>query len=280
VAWWRRRRRRISLLVPFREEPGAPERAAVWDWLQVYWSYELPEAELVVGTNDDMPFSKTKAINAAARASSGDVFVILDSDCFFRGEIIQQCADRIRAAQRESNPLWFTPYRHIYRLTEERTRMIIESRPYNPVRVPSPPPPWWVESTLGSMHGHRYGALIQILPRVAFEMVGGMDERFSGWGGEDVSFLRALDTLYSPHKSVEADALHLWHPKTGTSEEERMWEGQSSPQSNYRLASRYNQATGDRARMRKLVDEDRSLLQCLDAIVAKVYRRRPPPRGN
>jgi hypothetical protein len=45
---------------------------------------------------------------------------------------------------------------------------------------------------------HRYGVLIQILPREAIEIIGGWDERFRGWGGEDHATVRATDTLYGP----------------------------------------------------------------------------------
>jgi predicted glycosyltransferase involved in capsule biosynthesis len=243
--------------VPFREETDAPERAELWAWLEQYWSYELPEAEIVIGTNRDVPFSKTKAVNRAAWWARGDIFVILDSDCYFRGDVIQDCADQIRADHREGHPLWFVPYRHIYRLTQATTQLVTQSAPYNPLRIPSPPPPGYVESTLGSMHGHRFGAMIMIVPRIAFEQVGGMDERFAGWGGEDVAFVRTLDTLYSPHKTIEADVLHLWHPKVGEGFQDRMWTGQTSPLANSHMASRYNNATGDRHKMRALINETR-----------------------
>jgi predicted glycosyltransferase involved in capsule biosynthesis len=94
------------------------------------------------------------------------------------------------------------------------------------------------------------------MPREAFELVGCMDKRFRGWGGEDVSFLRSLDTLYTPHKNTPADVLHLWHPRPGGQDwSKRMWEGQKKPRANEWLASQYNRATGKPEQMRRLVDE-------------------------
>ena len=64
-------------------------------------------------------------------------------------------------------------------------------------------------------YGHRYGAMITILPREALDTLGCFDERFKGWGGEDIAFLRALDTLFGKHKTIDDDVMHLWHPVIG-----------------------------------------------------------------
>lgn len=242
----------ISLLVPFRAEDA--ERQEIWDWLRAYWSYELRGAEVVMGRSDQRPFSKTQAVNDAARRARGDTFVILDADCYIDGEVIQRCADRIYRSERDGYPLWFIPYRHIYRLTPAATDRIKASDPRHPLRFPSPPALADVESTLGSGFGHRFGALIQVMSRGAFKTVGGMDTRFAGWGGEDIAFVRALDTLYGPHKTTDNDVLHLWHAKIGKNFKDRKWVGQRYPQANDALAMRYHHATGKPVAMRALVD--------------------------
>lgn len=244
----------ISLLVPFRVSAQHPHRARIWEWLQRYWRYELPDAEIVIGHSKSRAFSKTEAVNDAARRARGRIFVILDSDTYIRGSVILHCARQIEQAQRRGHKRWFIPYRRLYRLTEPSTDLVLDSDPMWPFRFSSPPPLDSVESTIGSMHGHHFGAMIQILPREAFETVGCMDPRFKGWGGEDVAFMRAVDTLYAKHKTVNVDVLHLWHPSIGTSVLDRMWEGQSTPGLNSKLAHAYSRATGDRAKMRVLVN--------------------------
>jgi hypothetical protein len=104
--------------------------------------------------------------------------------------------------------------------------------------------------------------MAQILPRTAYNIVGGWDERFRGWGGEDHAAMRATDTLYWHHKSLPDQVLHLWHPQIGPQGtapwihwKERMWEGQADPAVNDRLSWRYYHAMGNKKRMRKLVDE-------------------------
>jgi predicted glycosyltransferase involved in capsule biosynthesis len=252
--FYRKSSPQISLLVPFRAKEGS-HRDVTWRWLKRYWQHQLPDAEIVIGKSHGRVFSKTEAVNSAARKAHGRIFVIIDADCYMDGQVIQNCADAIEKAQSRGHRRWFIPYRALYRLTEEKSAEILKRSPKNDMLVSSPPPWNEVESTIGSMHGRRYGALIQIVPREAFELVRGMDPRFRGWGGEDVSFARAVDTLYNNHKTSNNDVLTLWHPKIGTTYYNRQWGGQTRSEPNKHLATRYSAATGDRARMRKLVDE-------------------------
>lgn len=253
----------ISLLVPRRPDGGHRDR--VWRWLIRYWRWELRNsAEIVIGHDHatDKPFSKAVAVNDAARKAHGDIFVILDADVYLPGHVIRHCAARIRRARRHGARLWFVPYRHIFRLNPEATERLLESDPRDPLRFPSPPCPSDVQDTTGSGHGHRFGAMVTIMPREAFEFVGGMDERFRGWGGEDVSFLRALDTLWARHKNTPNDVLHLWHPKFHVDDHEdadapwrsRIWGQQDHARTNDWLAKQYDGATNKPRDMRALVD--------------------------
>lgn len=256
----RRRRHRhhrpqLSLLVPFKPDPNAPERTEVWDWLERYWAYELPDAEIVIGRAPGKSFSKTQAVNDAARRAHGRIFVILDADAYLRGSVLVHCATAIEEAARRGHNLWFVPYRHLYRLTQTASQLVLSSDPRTPYRFHNPPPIADVEKMGSNAYGHRFGAMVQIMPREAFEVVGGMDTHFQGWGGEDVAFVRALDTLWGKHKTTNNEIYHLWHPAVGTAYFTRMWQGQTHPRANDRLASRYSAATGDRARMRALIDE-------------------------
>jgi hypothetical protein len=169
-----RRGQGISLLVPFRSDSA--HRTRVWEWLHAYWEHELPGAEIVMGSDEHRPFCKTAAVNRAFRESHGDIVVILDADAYLPGSVILDCARRIRSARRRGRKLWFIPYRHFYRMTEAATEDIVESEPDNPLRVPDPPPHDLVEDPINSAYGHWFGALIQIMPREAFEAAGGMDE--------------------------------------------------------------------------------------------------------
>jgi glycosyltransferase involved in cell wall biosynthesis len=244
--------------------------------LHRYWQAELPGCEIVVGRDRHAErrwwrchprvFSKTTAINDAFARSHGDVIVILDADAYLPGSKIVHCAARLRAARRAGARLWFVPYRLLFRLTQDATELVIGSDPVAPYRFPTPPPAVDVESVAGSghLHGHRYGALCQVMPREAFETVQRADPRFCGWGGEDISLLMALDTLWGPHRNLPGQVLHLWHPRhvdpgiaAGTEQSTvlRAWDGQDQSRPNDWLTDQYYAASGKAARMRRLVDE-------------------------
>jgi glycosyltransferase involved in cell wall biosynthesis len=214
----------VSCLIPFRDD-NAEGRLANFEWLLSFWRHELPNAEIVIGEDQGSPFSKTCALNNAFKQSHGDIIVLLDADCYIDPVVITQCAYRIRKARREGDPLWFVPYRHLYRLTKEATAHLLASDPAAAWRFPVPPKVFDCGDMHGSGVGHWFGALIQIMPREAFEVTGGMDPVFRGWGGEDVTFLRILDTLYTHHRTSGNQVIALWHPQHGDALL-RMWDGQ------------------------------------------------------
>lgn len=243
---------KISLLIPFSSRD--PIRRHSLKWLLKYWKHELPQAEIIIGRSRGKIFCKGEALNDAVSRSSGKVLVILDADAYLPGRIIDRCANRILEDLR--NHLWYVPYRHLYRLTRKVTHKILDSDPCHPLRLPSPPPFGSYENTQDkSRYGHRYGAMIMMFPREAFDILGCFDERFKGWGGEDIALLRALDTLYGKHKTTRNDILHLWHPFIGHDYKERMWKGQTHANVNSNLAIRYHKATRHPKAMRQLVDE-------------------------
>jgi predicted glycosyltransferase involved in capsule biosynthesis len=256
MAFWRRRKRiekKISLLVPFKTD-GA-EREANWQWLKCFWESAMPDAEVIVESDDGIPFCKTAAVNRAFARSRGDIIVILDADCFINPEAIRECADRIREAIDRNQALWYLPYRRFYRLTEEATAWLLGLDPEVMGFFEFVDPPEHMYHNAPTISGsHWWGALIQVMPREAFIAAGKMDERFKGWGGEDASFMHALDTLYGQHRTLDAPVFHLWHPTIpGVWKGTRQWFGQMRPEINDQLAGKYIDALGDRLRMSKLV---------------------------
>jgi hypothetical protein len=245
-------RPKISLIIPFSSKNKV--RKNTLKWLLEYWKSSLPEAQIVLGHSRGKVFCKGEALNDAMKRARGKVIVIMDADAYIEGKFITYCADRIL----DSAPhhLWYVPYRHLYRLTREVSSMILASSPYAPLRMPCPPPPEFVESNgHKSRYGHRYGAMCMIFPREAYDTLGCFDERFRGWGGEDVALLRALDTLYGKHKTTKNAIFHLWHPFIGENYKTRMWDGQKEENPNNELAMKYHRATGKPLKMRKLVDK-------------------------
>lgn len=254
-----RKRPQISLLVPFRDD--GEHRSRVWDWIRRYWHENLESVEIIQGHDTGYPFSKAAAVNDAAGRARGRIFAVLDADAYLDARHVQLCADAIE----DGVAPWFIPYRHLYRLSHGATLALLRTDPVDPYALPSPVPEVWREDDDNASHvhtyGHKFGALIQMMPREAFFAVGGMDPRFRGWGSEDASFLRSLDTIWGQHEVMRNDVCHLWHARPGDGVAARRWVGQSL-QSNSRLAQRYAAATGEPAFMAGLAQE----------------RQRPTPR--
>lgn len=244
---------KISILIPF--STGNRERKRTFNWLMEYWHHELPDAEFIIGHSKSKVFCKGEALNDAFSRSTGKVILILDADAYMDGATIEYCADRI--LEELDNHLWYVPYRWLYRLDREITHDLVESDPLHPMTIPCCPPPSDIIDNHGhtSKYGHRYGAMAMIFPRQAIELLGCFDERFKGWGGEDVALLRALDTLWGKHKTIDGPIFHLWHPYLGTGYKDRRWAHQKHGSVNSKLANEYHKATRRPSQMRALVDE-------------------------
>lgn len=267
----------VSIIIPFRAPSKADERVRNIEWLKKYWRHALPGAELIISDDPDhdCTFSKSVAINRGVARASGDVLLLIDADGFMPGAHVLYCANEIRNARKRNRKLWFVPYRKFYRLSNSATVQLIDSTMACLHAFPEPPRETDVINVKDAnpAQAHWYGALVQMMPREAFDLVGGWDERFRGWGGEDHAAMRAMDTLYVLHKTLPFRVFHLWHPMlgdNGTADmvhwKERRWEGQDQAGINNSLSYRYYHAYLKPPIMRRLVGEWK-----------KIEKRRPIP---
>jgi hypothetical protein len=246
-------RPKISLLIPFSSKD--PIRKRSFKWLLKYWKNELPDAEIIIGRSKSKIFCKGEALNDAARRSTGRILIIMDADGYMDGKVLERCADRILEEQRYGHKLWYVPYLNLYRLKKHITEKILSSNPKNPLRLNCPVEEELIEKNgHKSKYGHRYGAMVMMFPREAYYTLGCFDERFKGWGGEDVALLRALDTLYAKHKTYRSCIYHLWHPFIGYNYKDRRWVGQDKGSVNSELANKYYRATRHPEKMKDLIN--------------------------
>jgi hypothetical protein len=249
--------RGLTFLIPFRGDGNERSlRETTLNWLLEYYKDALPQAQFILGSTDDVPFNKCAAFNDAARKATGDIFVCMDADCFISTDVIVEAAQSLRRELKHGIHRWTVPYNKFYRLTQRFSEDILESSPKCPLPIPNPPEAWMVDciDEKASSWGHQFGALIQIMPRAAFEAVGGFDERHRSWGSDDVDMMKALDTLYGPHHIMRNPVFHLWHPHLGVDSTERHWIGGEAGSNNW-LATKYSIAYGNKARMQALIDE-------------------------
>jgi predicted glycosyltransferase involved in capsule biosynthesis len=78
-----------------------------------------------------------------------------------------------------------------------------------------------------------------------WDRVGGFDERFEGWGWEDVAFRLACETLLGPMVVLRGVLWHLWHPTDPNREAHNA--------ENRQRLEPFIAAQGDRAAMAALV---------------------------
>lgn len=231
---------KLSLLVPFRDDGT---RGRVADWVLSRWRQRLPGVEIIVASDDgNDPFCKSMAINRAAAQATGDVFGILDADVWLRARVVVAAVDLVARGRAP----WVIPANRTYRLTKDFTERLLAMDP-----AANLPP---VLPTDREREGTVVGGLV-IFPRAAYIKVGGMDERFRGWGEEDCTWVRVLDTLWGRHRVLAQPLLHLWHPRAWSVDREPIWIGQT--QRNFDVSRAYRAARGNCAAMTALCAEAR-----------------------
>ena len=213
-----------SAIVTYRGAPGSERRAnldAVLAWLA-----RTPEIEVVVVEQDTHPrllpplahdgarvvfaynggpFNKAWGLNVGARASAGGVLLFGDADVIVPGGLgaaAALCADRGQLVK---------PYLELVDLGPDESARV---RELGPAAAPGRDP-------AGLRNRDGIGERLVLcggwfaIRRDAFAALGGFDERFVGWGGEDDAM--TLKVELARLTTCELDpgpALHLWHPRS------------------------------------------------------------------
>ncbi len=131
----------------------------------------------------------------------------------------------------------------LHMTTEAERDRLMDGHPDGEPILPEPQ----MEARGGNVNA---GCSMAAIPRSLWDEVGGYDERFVGWGYEDVALLAACWALAGPHAFVPAAAYHLWHPF-----EQTLTRGNPEFAANETLGRRYLAARDDPDAMRALIDE-------------------------
>lgn len=221
----------ISILMPFKPDWGQRDR--LFDVVADFWTEILPDAELLLGTDDGPVFNRSAARNAAFLKSSGDILIIADADTLIPPDQIFEAVELVQSGVAP----WCIPYTVYYNLLEEETEEILDN-----FSVEIPEPKRWEHRLTDSVAG------ILVLPAAAYATVKGYDENFQGWGGEDRAFDLAMDTLWGKKLRLPGFVEHLWHPRGDADFSQPSW-GQ-----NAQLLRSYQGAQVSPLLMRRLVE--------------------------
>jgi hypothetical protein len=222
---------RVRIVVPWRS--GDPVREDAWAFVRSHLealNWPICEADA------DGTWNRSQAINRAAEGE-WDVAVIVDADT------LHDLADlRAAVAQAHADQSVVVPWDVRWKLSPDGSERIRAMEPakwrFTPRltdRADRTPPRLRVRDRGGTV----------VVPRKAWDAIGGFDEGFNqGWGHEDVAFRIAAETL-APGGLAERKGTiwHLWHERHGpVSEihEERK--------------RRYEEAAGDALALRQLRD--------------------------
>lgn len=179
----------VSILVPYAS--GCSWRQRAWDYVRSQYESLHGDWELIEGTCVG-EWSKGAAVRNASEKATGDVLVIADADSYTDPDVLRHAVDIVET--------WVIPHLMVYRLRDRSTERVYAGetpRPGWTCRLPYVGPP---------------GGGITVVTRDAYETVRGIDDRYIGWGGEDLSFGWALETLVGPSTRLDAVLWHLWHP--------------------------------------------------------------------
>jgi hypothetical protein len=232
-----RRMTTVGVCVPFRSDD--PERIRIFDWVTERWDALHPKWPLIVTTdgNTDGPFNRARAVNRAVGNIRTDIILIADADIMVQhGQ-----AEAIAAAIRQANVPWVVGYEAMVHLNSRATEQVLNDSPDTRKDGAERADTRWssVESVCGLIG----------LRNEDYNLIGGNDERFTGWGFEDTSFAVKADTLLGPHYRLPGECLHLFHELRS----DRKVDAQA--QANRKLARRYTAAAGDPDAMTKLARE-------------------------
>lgn len=215
---------RSVFLVPRRA--GFADRDALWSFCRRYWTNALSDIPIVEGFHDEGLFNRSKAINRAAAhaAATGgwDVAVVLDADVIAAPSSVVSAA----ALAEETGKL-VVAFDVRRDLSRAGTRRILAG--YRGSWDP------YVERT----HSGQHSGIVAI-PRSLWELLGGFDEGFEGWGYEDTAFALAAETVAGPRINIPGECWHLWHAKAPEARS-----GSPSWTANRRRRDLYAAASGD-----------------------------------
>ncbi|MEU2778147.1 galactosyltransferase-related protein [Streptomyces sp. NPDC007162] len=155
-------------------------------------------------------FNKSWAVNVGVVNAPGraEVVCILDADALADRDFIARNAARFQ----RPGVMGHLSYRDMWCLDETSTSRAIDQRLWQGHDQPD------VEGLRAFVLRRPPGCCVWARTS-AFHRIGGMDERFEGWGGEDNDFAYRMDT-HSAFDQYHDPLLHMYHPSSAVLRED------------------------------------------------------------
>jgi glycosyltransferase involved in cell wall biosynthesis len=178
------------------------------DWAKERYENMFPYADVVIGVDDANrdDFCKSRAINNAAKAASGDIFFIVDTDIYVTKQQI------LRGIEKLNYYSLVTTHGIYHRLRKEFSEKFLREE----VKIEEVTKKDIESSFDFNDNTGRFKYLnggVQILTKDNFYKCNGYDESFIGWGGEDTAFNANVVLKCGNFHKMPGEAYHLWHPR-------------------------------------------------------------------
>ena len=220
---------RVAAVIPWRG--GQPDRERHHKTVRAHLETLLPDAVHIDADSGHRPFSRAGSRNHGVRLAQdvgAEVVVVCDADTLPEREPLLAAIDAAHDGRLH------LPYRTFKGLSRQGTNAYLRGAPLGTCSVEL--------TTEWST-----GGVLAIMPASWWRM-GGMDERFCGWGTEDTAARVACDALLGPTVKHDGTIWHLWHPS-------EIDPSSSLYQANMALMARYVAAEGDPDAVRAIVSE-------------------------
>ncbi|MEO3751898.1 galactosyltransferase-related protein [Streptomyces sp. B6B3] len=155
-------------------------------------------------------FNKSWAVNVGVVNAPGraEIVCILDADALVDRDFVARNVARFR----RPGAMGHLSYRDMWCLDESATSWAIEERLWRRAAAADP-------DRLRAFVLRRPPGCCVWVRTSAFHRIGGMDERFEGWGGEDNDFAYRMD-VNSAFDHYHDPLLHMYHPSSAVLRED------------------------------------------------------------
>ncbi|WBO69622.1 glycosyltransferase family 2 protein [Streptomyces camelliae] len=152
----------------------------------------------------DRPFNKCWTVNCGVLRARrhAPLLCVLDADALVDQDFVRRNTDRFQRPGTGG----FMCFRDLLYMDPAATAAAVHDRCVHRRAEPDPDKLRWFAV-------QRSPGLCVWLRRDVFDTVGGMDERFEGWGREDIDFILRLQ-LATAFDHYDDPMLHLYHPST------------------------------------------------------------------